>query len=85
MSNYSGPDEFRPLSPWAYFGLEILYSIPIVGFIILVIHALAAGNVNKKNFARSYFCFLIIVLIVIGIIVLATGGLAGLAALGSHS
>lgn len=65
--------ENRPLSPWAYFGLQILYAIPVVGFIFLLIHAIAAGNVNKRNFARSYFCILIIVLVIAGI-VLATGG-----------
>ena len=57
-----------PLSPWTYFGLEILYSIPIIGFIFLICHALGAENENKKNFARSYFCFVIVVGIIIGII-----------------
>ena len=40
----------RPLSPWAYFGLEILYTIPIIGFIFLLIHAISAPNINKRNF-----------------------------------
>ena len=57
-----------PLSPWAYFGLEILYSIPIIGFIFLVCHALGASNQNKKNFAQSYFCFVIVIAVIVGII-----------------
>ena len=66
--------ENRPLSPWAYFGLQILYAIPIVGWIFLIIHAIGASNINRRNFARSYFCILVIVLIIVGV-GLATGGI----------
>ena len=59
-----------PLSPWAYFGLEILYSIPLIGFIFLVCHAIAANNINKRNFARSYFCFVIVIVVVIGVLLI---------------
>lgn len=50
----------KPISMWGYFGYEILYSIPIVGFIAVIYNALAAKNQNVKNFARSYFCLYII-------------------------
>ena len=67
------PEKYRPISMWGYFGLEILFSIPVVGFIILIVYALGGTrNVNKKNFARSYFCFVIIFVIIIAILV-ATG------------
>lgn len=59
------PDKFKPLSPWAYFGYFILYHIPFIGFIILIINALSGNNINKRNFARSYFCIFIIVAIVL--------------------
>lgn len=71
----------KPLSPWSYLGLEILYSIPIVGLVFLIIHAIGAQNINKKNFARSYFCFVILILIIVGVILLITGGVAGITAL----
>ena len=64
--------ENKPLSPWSYFGLEILYNIPIVGLDFLIIHAIGAQNINKRNFARSYFCFVIVVAIIIGVILLIT-------------
>lgn len=70
-----------PISPWKYLALEILYSIPIVGLVFLIIHAIGARNINKRNFARSYFCFVILLAIIILIIVLATGGFAGIASL----
>ena len=43
------PEEYRPISMWGYFGYEILFSIPIIGFICLIIMAIGAKNVNKKN------------------------------------
>ncbi|MBQ1296222.1 MAG: hypothetical protein IIY21_19400, partial [Clostridiales bacterium] len=75
------PEEYRPISMWGYFGYEILFSIPIVGFICLIVFALGAKNVNKKNFARSYFCYTIIVClvaIVIFAIMMATGAVSAL-------
>ena len=50
---------------WGYFGYEILFSIPIVGFIVLIVLSINGKNQNVKNFARSYFCFTIIVLILL--------------------
>ena len=74
MSDFNSvPEKYRPISMWGYFGLEILFSIPIVGFIFLVVFALGGTrNVNKKNFARSYFCF-VIIFVVIAAVFVATG------------
>ena len=49
------PEEYRPLSAWAYFGYNILYSIPIVGWIFLIVFALDGSNINRRNFSRSFF------------------------------
>lgn len=68
------PSEYQPLSAWAYWGLSILYAIPVIGQIILIVHALSGSNVNRRSYARSYFCSLILVLI-IWCIILAFGGL----------
>ena len=58
MDNTNLPEEYRPISMWGYFGYQILFSIPCVGFIALLIFAFGGTkNVNLKNFARSYFCF----------------------------
>ena len=72
------PPEYQPISMWGYFGYELLFSIPIVGFVFLLIFAIGSKNVNRKNFARSYFCLLIIALIIAGIVIgiaAATGAL----------
>ena len=66
------PSEYKPISMWGYFGYEILFMIPFVGWIILIIFAIGHSNINVKNFARSYFCILIIIAILF-IIVAAIG------------
>ena len=61
--DYNGPERFRPLSPWAYFGYSLLFSIPLIGFIFLIIFALSDTNINRRSFARSFFCGLVLLLI----------------------
>ena len=67
------PDQYRPLSPWAYFGYTILFSVPVVGFVFLVIFAFSKKNINRRNYARSYFCgyILALILVVIGALIVA--------------
>ena len=31
------PEEYQPISMWGYFGYELLFSIPLVGFILLLV------------------------------------------------
>jgi len=57
------PREYRPLSPWAYFGYSILFSIPFIGFICLIVFALSGDNINRRNFARSFFCIYAVAII----------------------
>lgn len=71
------PQKYRPLTAWAYFGYTILYSIPLIGLIFLIIHALSADNINRRSFARSYFCVIVLVLIFTLICVL-TGSISAL-------
>ena len=55
------PEEIRPISMWGYFGYQILFAIPLIGLILLIVFALGGTrNVNLRNYARSYFCILII-------------------------
>ena len=72
------PSKYRPMGAWSYFGYQILFALPIIGWIALLVCALSGSNIVRRSFARSYFCVLIIGLvigaIVIGII-FATGGL----------
>ncbi|MFR5761978.1 MAG: hypothetical protein ACLUFI_10575 [Oscillospiraceae bacterium] len=49
------PEAYRPLSPWTYFGLGVLYSLPLVGWIFLIVHAVGSQNLNRRNYARRLF------------------------------
>lgn len=71
------PLRYRPLSAWKYFGLNILFSIPVIGFIFLVIFSISRANINRRNYARSFFCIYALILIV-AIIAVALGWSTGL-------
>ncbi len=72
------PDKYRPIGAWGYLGYQILFSLPLVGFICLVIFALSDSNINRRSFARMYFliAFLVILLfaVVITVILVTIGG-----------
>ena len=79
IQNNNIPEEYRPVSMWGYFGYELLFSIPCVGFILLLVFSFGGTkNINLRNFARSYFCFMILMVILILVIALLAGE-AGLA------
>jgi hypothetical protein len=75
--NYEGPEQFRPLGAWEYFGYSILYSIPLIGFIMLIIFSFNDSNINRRNFSRSFFCGLLVFIAVMATLV-ATGFFAQL-------
>ena len=71
--NINIPEEYKPISAWGYFGYEILFAIPIIGFILLLVFALGGTqNINLRNFARSYFCiYLILIIVIVPIIIIS--------------
>ena len=79
MDKNNIPEEYKPISMWGYFGYQILFAIPIIGFILLIVFSVGGTkNVNLKNFARSYFCIIIITAIIVGIIIAAAGGITAI-------
>jgi hypothetical protein len=67
--------DYTPISMWGYFGYEILFSIPCIGFIMLLVFSFGGTkNINLRNFARSYFCFLILAVILVLIFSAVIGG-----------
>ncbi len=74
MTKEELPAKFRPLGAWAYFGYGLLFAIPVVGFILLIVFSVGgAKNINLRNYARSYFCFYILLAVVFIIVGLAGG------------
>lgn len=68
------PSQYKPLGAWTYFGYSLLFSIPLVGFILLIVFSCSNENINRRNYARSFFCVYAIVLILIAVLAI-TGGL----------
>lgn len=74
MDDQNIPEELKPISMWGYFGYEILFSIPLIGLILLLVFSFGGTrNINLKNFARSYFCFLLIGVVLFVIIFMSIG------------
>ena len=66
----------KPISMWGYFGYQILFALPVVGWILVIVFAFASPNVNVRNFARSYFCILIVIVALLLFALVTGGGLA---------
>lgn len=73
--------EYKPISAWGYVGYQLLFSIPLIGFIFLLVFALGGtNNINVRNYARSFFCVFLIGLVIsifVGIIFLVLFLLTG--------
>ena len=67
---YEGDKQFKPVSAWGYVGYSILFAIPLIGFILLIVFSCSTKNINRRNYARSFFCWLLIA-IIIGILTFA--------------
>lgn len=80
---YNGPEQFRPLSPWAYVGYTLLFILPIIGQIALLVFTFSDGNINRRSFARSYWCYLLLAAIVV-VCALAVGGVGFLQLMSAH-
>ena len=66
------PAQYRPLGPWAYFGLMLLFSVPVVGFVFLIVFSFSNANINRRNFARSFWIPIFIALAVFFILLLVS-------------
>lgn len=65
MTKYDVSPEYRPISAWGYIGYTLLFCIPIVGLVLLVVFSLSSTNYNRRNYARSYLCALLVCVVLI--------------------
>lgn len=59
------PAQYQPISAWGYFGYSILFNLPVIGIIFLIIFSFDSSNINRRNYARSFFCVYILAFFVI--------------------
>ena len=62
------PKQYRPLTAIEYILYAVLYSLPLVGVVLLIWHSMSSKNINRRSYARS--CILLVVLYVIFIAVI---------------
>ena len=73
------PPEYKPISMWGYFGYSLLFNIPLIGFILLIVFSVGGTkNYNLRNYARSFFCWIIIAVVIFIIAIIAAGGIGAL-------
>jgi hypothetical protein len=57
---------------WNFVGMMILFSLPVIGFIFVIVWACDSNNINRCNYARAVL-ILIAVSILLGIIMIVVG------------
>ena len=62
--------KYRPLGAWAYFWLSVLFSVPVVGFVFMIVFSCNGNHINRRNFARSYLIRLIFAVLIGAVTVL---------------
>ncbi len=76
------PTESHAASTAHFFWMMLVYSLPLIGWLICIIMAFAPKNESKKHFARAILIWGIIgiVISIIGLIVLSllSGGISGI-------
>lgn len=64
--NSGVPEAYKPISMWGYLGYQLLFSIPCVGFILLLFFSFGGTkNINVRNFARSFLCYMLLIFVLI--------------------
>ena len=59
------PPEYEPIGAWMYCLWGLLFSIPLVGFILLIVFSCGGTqNINLRNYARSHFCTMLIAFVI---------------------
>ncbi len=72
------PAEFKPVSTGTYIGYSILFSLPIIGFIMLLVTAFSSEKSKSlRNYAKSILIMTLILLIPTIIIMVFAGAMAG--------
>lgn len=64
-------NQYRLLSPWAYVGYGLLFTLPVIGWILAIVFALNDDNLNRRNFARGCWCGVLVAVIVVVILSIA--------------
>lgn len=59
------PPNCKPIRPFGYLMLNILYMIPVIGLIFILAHSASYKNLNRRNYARSYLVAIFLIILII--------------------
>lgn len=55
------PEDYKPVTVWQYVGYSLLFSLPIIGFIMVLVTAFGSDkSISLRNYAKSYLVWLAI-------------------------
>ena len=63
--------EYKPISAWGYVGLNILYAIPVIGWLVFICHILSPDATSHRSYARSFLCMFLVYLVLGAILAVA--------------
>ena len=66
-NQYSAESELRPLGAWGYLGYSILFSLPLIGWIAVIVFSLVPTNISRRSFARYWLLGLLITAILFAV------------------
>ncbi len=65
IRNYKPYLNYQPIGMWGYFGYNILFLLHVIGWVCIILFSLGVTkNVNLRNYARSFLCIYIIMLVI---------------------
>ncbi|MHB1154964.1 MAG: zinc ribbon domain-containing protein [Eubacteriales bacterium] len=64
--------QYAYMSTWSYVGMMILFSLPIIGFILAIIWACDSNKINRRNYARAVLV-IIAITIILSIVITVVG------------
>ncbi len=70
MSEKGNKKEKHFIRPWGYVGYNILFCIPVIGLILNIIFCFSKHR-NKRYYARSFWCHVLLSLIILAVIAAA--------------
>jgi cytochrome bd-type quinol oxidase subunit 2 len=61
------PPKYRPMGAWGYMLYSILWMIPVIGWISWIVCGVASKNISRRSYARSWFLFIFIAALLVGV------------------
>ena len=58
--------------------LNVTDKLAIAGFIMLIVFSFSSANINRRSYARSYWCWLILCVIIVAVVLIIAAATVGI-------